>query len=129
MANRKPVKPAGISVSPFFSPGIRVGQFLYVSGQAALDDQRNVVGVGDTAQQAEYTMERVKAIVEAAGATMDDVVKTTTFLTGGADYAAYNSVRSRYFPQDPPASSTVIVAALLHPDLLLEIEAVAVIPG
>ena len=129
MATRTPVKPAGISVSPFFSPAIQTGQFLYVSGQAALDDQRNVVGTGDTAQQAEYVMQRIKTIVEAAGASLNDVVKTTTFLTAGADYAAYNSVRSRHFPQDPPASSTVIVAALLHPDLLLEIEAVAVIPG
>ena len=128
MATREPIKPQGIQVSPFFSPGIKSGRLLFVSGQAAVGENGEVVGPGDTARQAEYPLARVKAIVEAAGATMDDVVSTNTYLTPDADYAAFNGARSRTFPVDPPASTTVVVHALLRPGLLVEIQAVAVIP-
>ena len=73
--------------------------------------------------------EVVPAIVEAAGSSMAEVVKITTFLTDVNDYAAYGKVRSETFPNSPPASSTVIVAALVRPEFLVEVEAVAHIPG
>ena len=128
MATRQPIKPEGITVSPYFSPGIQTGRLLFVSGQAAIDEGGNVVGPGSTAEQAEYTIQRIKAIVEAAGATLNDVVATNTFLTPDADYVAYNVARSKFFPTDPPTSTTVVVHALLRPELLVEINAVAVIP-
>ena len=124
-----PIRPSGIRVSPYFSPAVQSGHLLFISGQAAVDEQGKVVSPGDCGGQTEYIMGRMKAILEAAGAGFEDVVKTTTFLTDVADYAAYNGVRSKYFPQDPPASSTVIVAALVNPQMLVEVEAVAVVPA
>ena len=126
---RSPVIPSKGRVSPFFSPAVRSGRLLFVSGQAAIDEQGQVVGPGDCAAQSEYVMERLRTVLEAAGAGFDDVVKTTTFLTDPADYSAYNSVRAKCFPKDPPASSTVIVAALVVPGLVVEVEAVAELPG
>ena len=128
LADRVAVIPQGISASPYFSPAIREGQLLFISGQAAFDNQGNIVGVGDCARQAEFVFERMKSILEASGAGLGNVAKTTTFLTDPANYAAFNQVRSRYFPQDPPASSTVITS-LLRPEMLIEVEAIAVIPA
>jgi 2-iminobutanoate/2-iminopropanoate deaminase len=74
-------------------------------------------------------MSRIRTIVEAAGATMQDVVKITTFLTQLDNYPAFNKVRSETFPSSPPASSTVIVAGLVRPEFLVGVEAVVRIPG
>ena len=128
MSSRRTVKPAGMSVSPYFSPAVRIGDLLFISGMAGIDDRGDVIAPGECAPQAESIMERMKTTLEAAGAGLGDVVKTTTFLTNVEDYAAYNNVRGRYFPEDPPASSTVIVAALVRPGLVVEVEAVAAIP-
>ena len=128
MAERVAVKPTGVPVSPYFSPAIRIGQLLFISGQAATDAQGNIVGEDDCARQAEFVFERIKTLLKAAGAGLGDVAKTTTFLTDSGNYAAFNQVRSRYFPQDPPASSTVITG-LLRPEMLVEVEAIAVVPG
>ena len=128
MATRKPIKPAGQWVSPYFSPAIQSGQFLFLSGAAALDDDWNVMHPGNCGAQSELVMQRIKQTLESAGGSLNDVVKTTTFLMNTKDYPAYNEVRSRYFPKDPPASSTVIVADLVVPGLLVEIEAVAILP-
>lgn len=128
MPDRVAIKPEGISASPFFSPAIKMGQTVFVSGQAAFDNDGNIVGQGDCGRQAEYIYERIKTLLEAAGARMEHVCKTTAFITDPANYAAFNEVRSRYFPVDPPASSTV-VTNLLRPDMLLEVEAIAVIPS
>ena len=127
MTQRVAVKPQGVSVSPYFSPAIRTGNTLFISGQAAIDTQGNIIGPGDCGRQAEVIFERIKALVEEGGGTLADVGKTTAFITDPANYPAFNQVRQRYFPQDPPASSTV-VTNLLHPSMLLEVEAIAVIP-
>jgi len=128
MAERKPILPRGLTASPAFSPGVQVGELLYISGQVAQDHQGNPVGLGDCAAQTAQVFSRIKTIVEAAGTTMRDVVKITAFLTNVADYPAYNRVRSQTFPQSPPASSTVIVAALVRPEFLVEVEAVVHVP-
>lgn len=128
MPERVVIKPDNITASPYFSPAIRMGQLLFISGQAAFDNQGNIVGVGDCSRQAEFVFERMKALLEEAGASLADVCKTTTFITDPANYAGFNQVRSRYFPNNPPASSTV-VTNLLRPEMLLEVEAIAVIPG
>ena len=128
MVQRTTVVPQGITPSPYFSPAIREGQLLFISGQAAIDGQGNIVGEGDCARQAEFVFERMKTILEASGGSLENVAKTTTFLTDPANYAAFNQVRSRYFPQSPPASSTVITN-LLRPEMLIEVEAIAIIPS
>ena len=129
MAVRKPVTPQGMTANPAFSPGVQVGEFLFISGTVGNDAAGNLVGVGDCEAQTRQTFANIKSITEAAGATMDDVVKITCFLIDVADYAAYGKVRSETFGSGPPASSTVIVAALVRPEFLVEVEAIVHVPG
>lgn len=109
-----------------FSPTAGVGGTVFVSGQVALDRAGNLVGEGDCGAQAEQCLRNIGAALEAAGAAWDDVVKLTTFLVDASDYQAYADARLRMFPAGGPASSTVIVAALVRPEFLIEIEAVAI---
>jgi enamine deaminase RidA (YjgF/YER057c/UK114 family) len=124
MSERKPILPRGLVPNPAFSPAVQVGELLFVSGQVAQDNEGNTVGVGDCEAQTRHIMSRIRTIVEAAGATMQDVVKITTFLTNVANYPAFSKIRSETFPSSPPASSTVIVAGLVRPEFLVEVEAV-----
>ena len=128
MTARKPIIPNGVTANPALSPGIQVGDTLYVSGQIAVDPSGRLVGEGDCEAQTRQVMDNIRAVVEAAGGTMDNVVKTTGFLTDAADYPTYNKVRMETFPEKPPASSTVIIAALVRPELLVEVEAVVYLP-
>ena len=128
MAVRKPVIPQGSTPNPAFSPGIQVGEFLFISGTVGQDN--GVLAGPDCESQTRQTFANIKAITEAAGATMDDVVKITCFLVDVADYPAYGKVRSETFGNDgPPASSTVMVAALVRPEFLVEVEAIVHGPG
>ena len=129
MAERIPVVPSGIAPNPALSPGIRVGDFLFVSGSIAQDQNGNLVGEGDCEAQSRQVMANIRTIVEAAGATMADVVKITCFLTNMDDYAGYSKVRSETFPSSPPASSTVMVPALVRPEFLVEVEAIVNLSG
>ena len=129
MAERMPIVPDGLAANPAFSPGVRVGELLFVSGQIAQGDDGQLVGGGDCTAQTRQVMSRIRAIVAAAGATMQDVVKITTFLVNLDDYPAFSGVRSETFPSSPPASSTVVVAALVRPEFLVEVEAVVHIPN
>jgi enamine deaminase RidA (YjgF/YER057c/UK114 family) len=129
MSERKPILPRGLVPNPAFSPAVQVGELLFVSGQVAQDNEGNTVGVGDCEAQTRHIMSRIRTIVEAAGATMQDVVKITTFLTNVANYPAFSKIRSETFPSSPPASSTVIVAGLVRPEFLVEVEAVVQIPN
>jgi 2-iminobutanoate/2-iminopropanoate deaminase len=115
---REVVIPPGASGSTPFSPGVRIGNIIYVSGQVAGD-------VADISGQTTGALKKVQAIVEAAGATMTNVDKCTVFLTRQADFAPMNEVWRNFFPASPPARSTVIVAALARPEFLIEVECVA----
>jgi 2-iminobutanoate/2-iminopropanoate deaminase len=110
-----------------FSPATRVGNMVFVSGQVAVDASGSVVGKGDARAQSEQCFKNIEAALSAAGAKLDDVTKITCFLVNGGDYTAYSSVRNSYFPENGPASSTVIISALVRPELLVEIEAIAVV--
>ena len=129
MAERKPIVPSGVAPNPALSPGIQVGDFLFVSGNVGQDQNGNLVGEGDCEAQSRQVMSNIRTIVEAAGATMADVVKITCFLTDVADYPAYGKVRAETFPSNPPASSTVMVAALVRPEYLVEVEAIVNMSG
>lgn len=105
------------------------GRFVAVSGQCALDEDGAVVGAGDAAAQARQVFENLRRCLAAAGATFDDVVKLTYFVTDVAHLPAVREARDAVIPADRlPASSAVQVAALFRPELLLEIEAFAVLP-
>ena len=128
MADRKAITPQGSTPNPAFSPGIQVGEFLFISGTVGQDN--GVLAGPDCESQTRQTFANIKAITEAAGATMDDVVKITCFLVDVADYAAYGKVRSEVFASpNPPASSTVMVTALVRPEYLVEVEAIVHVPG
>jgi enamine deaminase RidA (YjgF/YER057c/UK114 family) len=129
MADRKPIIPPGKTPNPAFPPGLQAGDFLFVSGHVGTDASGALVGPGDCEAQTRQVMSNLRGVVEAAGGSMADVVKITCFLTDVANYPAYGKVRSETFPDDPPASSTVIVAGLVRPEYLVEVEAVAHLPG
>ncbi|MBP7460277.1 MAG: RidA family protein [Candidatus Delongbacteria bacterium] len=107
-----------------YSQGIMVNGFLYTSGQVPLDPQTGKLVEGDIQVQAKRSLDNLKAIIEAAGYTMEDIVKTTVFLKDIANFKAVNEVYAGYFSANPPARSAIQVAALpLNAEL--EIEAVA----
>jgi enamine deaminase RidA (YjgF/YER057c/UK114 family) len=107
-------------------------RIVFISGQVALDKDGNVVGAGDLGKQAEQVFENLKACLASVGATFADVTKMTTFIVGyraAADRAILGAVRQRYLPaENPPASTLVGVQALATPDIMIEIEATAVLP-
>tara|TARA_B100001559_G_C16257033_1_gene509753 strand:- start:78 stop:467 length:390 start_codon:yes stop_codon:yes gene_type:complete len=128
MPKRTVIVPDSLAPNPAFSPAVRVGDLLFVSGQVSVDNDGNIIGVGDCEAQARQIVSRISTIVQSVGASMSDVVKITTFLTDINDYPSFSKVRGETFPTDPPASSTVIVAGLVRPELVIEIEAVVNIP-
>ena len=128
MSERIVITPPGIAPNAALSPGVRVGELLFISGNVANDANGNLVGPGDCEAQSRQVMSNIRTIAEAAGASMSDVVKITCFLTDVNDYAAYGRVRSETFSSSPPASSTVVVAALVRPEFLVEVEAVVRVP-
>lgn len=99
---------------------------IYTAGHLAVDAEGRVVGGTDTARQAEYVYGVLEGILRAAGASLDDVVKTTAFLTDIRDYPGVNEVRNRVFAGREPASTIVEVTKLVHPDAKIEIELVAI---
>ena len=109
-----------------YSQAIKSGGLLFLSGQVALDPKTNEFTAGDIRQQTERTLENIKGILEASGANLHHVVKTTVFLKDMNDFSAMNEVYGRYFTSAPPARSTVQVARLPK-DALVEIEVVATI--
>ena len=128
MPERKPVSPSGAAPNPALSPGMIVGDFLFVSGHVSVDSSGNVVGANDAEAQSRQVMNNISEVVSAAGAPMDDVAKITCFIPDIAYYPAYSKVRAETWPKAPPASSTVVVAGLVRPELLVEVEAIVRLP-
>ncbi|HEU0075810.1 MAG TPA: RidA family protein [Dehalococcoidia bacterium] len=107
-------------------------RMVFISGQVALDKDGNVVGAGDLARQAEQVFENLKACLASVGGTFADVTKLTTFIVSyrpSADRAILGAVREKYLRgANPPASTLVGVQSLATPDIMIEIEATAVLP-
>lgn len=107
-----------------YSQAIKANGFIFISGQIALDPASGKLVEGDIRAQTERVMENLKGIVEAAGSSMEKVVKTSVFLKDMNDFVAMNEVYGRYFPSNPPARATVEVARLPR-DVRVEIELIA----
>ena len=107
-----------------YSQAVKANGFLFVSGQICLDPHTQQLIEGDVAKQTERVMENLKGIVEAAGSSLDHVVKTTVFLTNLADFVPMNDVYAKYFTENFPARSTIQVAGLPK-GASVEIEVVA----
>jgi enamine deaminase RidA (YjgF/YER057c/UK114 family) len=99
---------------------------IFISGQLARDRQGNVVGPGDMRAQIRQVGENIKAALEAAGASLNDLVKTTTYVTDIEEFFKHVDVRMEYFGA-LPTSTTVEVRRLAHPDFVVEVEAIAVV--
>jgi 2-iminobutanoate/2-iminopropanoate deaminase len=109
-----------------YSPGIKAGNFIFASGQVALDSLTGEI-VGDTiAEQTEQALKNLRDVIEAAGSSLEHVVKTTVFLSDLNDFKEMNAVYGKFFQNNPPARSTVQVGLVLG--LKVEIEAIAIIP-
>ena len=113
--------------SPNLSAATRFGSLVFVSGQTGRHPVSGEVGK-DVREQTRNIMERIKVILAAAGTSLDNVLTATTHLTRVQDVAAYNEEYGKYFPTDKPARTTVTVAALNAPELLIEITVTACIP-
>ena len=112
------------------SHGVAVpaGKMVFVSGQVSRNAQGEIVGKGDITAQTRQVLENIKSVLAEGGATMADVVKVTVFVTNVAEhYSQIHQVRAEYFKSDYPASTMVEVKALVQPELMIEIEAVAVV--
>ena len=107
-----------------FSQAMKVGSFVFVSGQGPIDPETHEVK-GDIREQTAKTLENLKAILEAAGASLSDVVSTTVYLTNLNNFLEMDQVYKTYFPKDPPPRATV-QAGLLR-NMLIEIQAIACI--
>lgn len=120
---RQAIQPDDVPVpAPPYSPVVMAGDLVFTAGQVAMDRSGTVVD-GGVAEQTDQVLRNVAACLAAARCGMDDVVKTTVFLTDLADFPAFNEVYARHFSRPYPARSTVQVG--LAPGLLVEIEAVA----
>ena len=113
------------AIGPYSQAVIHNG-LAYLSGQIPLDPATGTLVAGDVAAQTERVLENVKAVLKAAGASLGSVLKTTVFLKDMGDFPKMNEVYARYFSENPPARSTV-QAAKLPRDVMVEIDAIAVV--
>jgi len=110
-----------------FSAAIRAGDYLFLSGQGGFADAQGSEVKGIEAQTREC-LENIKRILEAAGSSLDDVVRVTIFLGNVANFAKMNKVYQSYFPKELPARSTA-VTGLVIPEMLIEMECIAYCPA
>ncbi|MCX7977953.1 MAG: RidA family protein [Bdellovibrionaceae bacterium] len=114
---------APAAVGPY-SQAVRIGDFLFCSGQIAIRPETNEVLCGSVEEQTEQVLKNIKAVLAAAGMTFENIVKTTIFLTDMNDFAKVNEIYARAFTSAPPARSTVAVSALPK-GVNVEIEVIA----
>lgn len=111
-----------------FSPAVRAGNLLFISGTTAVDENLNVVGVGDIVAQTRFIFEKFARLLETAGASFDNIVETTEYFLTLDDYRRTAEVRRAFFKGPPyPAATGVLVAGLIRKDALIEIKATAVL--
>ena len=124
--NRKFIQLADTPKIPL-SSGVRAGDFIFVSGQVGFEDPKTGMELKSIEAQTAQCLENVKAVLEAAGSAMTDVVKVNIYLKNATDFEKMNEVYRRYFTKDLPARCTV-VPALTQPKMLIEIECIAYSP-
>ncbi|MNQ43628.1 Enamine/imine deaminase [compost metagenome] len=116
--------------APFLlSQAIQLGNLVFVSGQAAIGDDGEIVGKGDFDRQAEQAFKNLDRVLRAAGTGLGNVVKVTIFLTSMTNFPKIVELRRQWFSAPYPADTIVEVSGLYSPDAMIEIEAIAVAPG
>jgi len=127
MPNFDAVTPGRWSGRLTFSPAVRVGNLLFISGTTATGDDLQIVGLGDIAAQTRQIFRKWSAILQAAGAGFDHVVETTDYVTSLEHYERTAEVRREFFRPPFPAATGVQVAGLIRPEALIEIKGIAVL--
>lgn len=117
--------PAEIADNNAYSYGVLDGDVLHVSGMVAFAPDGSYVGLGDIDAQARQVFGNLKAVVEEAGGSLDDVVSTTTYLASNEYAAAVGAVRKEFFTGDVPPTSTVVVAPMAREQFMVEVAAIA----
>ncbi len=124
---KRVLRPGGVNAKGSYSPGWEVsnGRLIHVAGQIPWDENNQTVCKGDAAGQTRQVFANIAKVLAEAGATLDDVIKITVFVADIRYRDAVNQVRSETFKEPYPASTQVAVAALVDPEWMVEIEAVA----
>ena len=126
MTNAEQIRLDPDPLEPYrLSQGFRVGDFVFVSGQGAIDEDGQLVGVGDFDAQAEQVFRNLARVLEAGGSSLSRVVKVTIFLTDMSNFGKIVELRGKWFTPPYPADTIVEVSSLALPELELEIEAIA----
>ena len=110
-----------------YSQAVQAGSFLFCSGQIAIDPKTNEVKLGSVQEQTELVMKNIEGVLKAAGASWNNIVKTTIFLTDMNDFPKVNEIYGRFFPENPPARSTIAVAGLPK-GVSVEVEVTVLLP-
>ena len=127
MPRKEIVTVAAAGANPNLSLATRFGGLVFVAGQTGRHPKTGELGK-DIREQTRNVLERIKTILEAAGTSMDNVLTATTYVTRREDVPAYNEEYAKYFPTNKPARTTVTVASLNSPELVIEITVTACIP-
>ncbi len=117
--------PDGLNRPANYSPVVMAGTTVYIAGQTSTDSSGNVVGLGDFEAQAQRVYQNIRTALSSVGATFDNLVKTTVYLTKAEDIETYRQVLAQNMSTNRPASTLLVISRLARPELLLEIEAVA----
>lgn len=110
-----------------FSPAVRKGNLLFISGLTATDEEGNLIGEGDIVAQTRHIFGQIEEILRAVGGSLDDIVKTVDYIVTTEKYRDPADVRREVFPRGFPAATGIVVKELLRPGALIEIDAVAVL--
>jgi 2-iminobutanoate/2-iminopropanoate deaminase len=127
MPKKEIVQVQAAAANPNLSPATRFGALVFVSGQTGRHPATGEVGK-DIREQTRFVLERIKTILTAAGTSLDNVLTVTTYVTNPMLVPAYNEEYAKYFPSSKPSRTTVTVAALNQPELLIEITVIACVP-
>ncbi len=109
--------------------GYRVGNLVFISGQASINEQGEVVGEGDFDAQAAQVFDNLRKVLEAGGSGLDKIIKVNIYLTDMGNFPKIVALRERHFKKPYPADTIVEISSLALPELMIEIEAIALVEG